>query len=473
MRKFLSLLIVLLLVVLALPVTAQDDEELPDFIQHTECEVDFSGETLPLYHFGDISQAYAAITQPLLTGIADAMDYFNSRGGVCGANLEQINRDTENNPDQTQAIYDDFSTRDPQPLMLILYSSPDSEQLRDQVAEDEIPVVISAGSIEGLYGESADEPGWIFATNPLYIDQLGTFCEYVGANPDEFPAEPTIGYLSWPGAFGEAAFTPEGIAYCAEQGVGFVDSPELFLPTATDVFTQVQNLADAGANILYTNTLASGPPVIARTIVELGLEDEIVLAGVNWTMDSSAGLIDQQTRGADGLPAINGMYGSFPFSWWTETDLPGIAFLNEQFAAYAESEGRSAEDQLRLRNISYILGWTSVDLYIELVIQSANRVGAESVADLTGADVFETMQIIDYNALGVQDITFNGGELRDVEPNRIVRYGFLNAEGNGPATGAEDADVAGGFFKPIIVPVSEFASTPDLRPGMMMMDEGE
>lgn len=474
MRKLLFLVLALAFV-FALPAAAQEegDAELPDFIDRTECEVDLSGETIPLYHFGDISQAYAAITQPLLTGIADAMDYFNARGGVCGADLEQINRDTENNPDQTQAIYDDFATRDPEPLLFVLYSSPDSEQLRDQLAEDEIPVLISAGSVEGLYGEGGDEPGWIFATNPLYIDQLGMFCEYVGSNPDSFPESPTIGYISWPGAFGEAAFTEEGIAYCESQGVGFIENPELFLPTATDVFTQVQNLVDQGANILYTNTLASGPPVIARTIVELGLENDVVLGSVNWGMDSSAGLIDQQTRGENGLPALDGMYGSFPFSWFTETNIEGIAFLNEQFAFYAEEEGRSGEDQLRLRNISYVLGWTVVDLYIELLTQTANRIGAETYTDMTGADVYETLQDVNYNAVGIQQIDFEDGELRDVELNRIVQYGFLNAEGTGPAASGAEADVEGGFFKPIIVPLMEFEDTPDLRPGMMEMEEEE
>lgn len=471
MRKLtliLALVMLTSLLATAAAVTAQDDDmSLPEFLNRTECEADLSGEVLPLYHFGDISRSYAPITQPLITGVADAIDYFNARGGICGAEIEQVNRDTENNPDLTQSIYDDFSTRDDKPLMIILYSSPDSEQLRTQLAEDEIPVIISAGSVEGLYGESGDEPGWIYATNPLYIDQLGDFCEYVGANTDEFPENPTIGYISWPGAFGEAAYTPETIAYCGEQGVGFVESPELFLPTATDVFTEVQNLVDAGANILYTNTLASGPPVVARTIVELGLENEVVLAGAVWTLDSSAGLIDQQTRRENGLPAIDGMYGSMPFRWWTETNNEAVQFLISQFDFYAEQNGRSPEDQIRLRNISYILGWSSVDLYIELVTRTINRVGVE---ELSGATMKETIDMTEFEPMGLQFFDFNGGDIRDVEQNRIARYGFANSDFSGPATSAEDANTDFGFFFPIVIPLTEFEASPDLRPGMMDMD---
>lgn len=465
MRKLIMLITILALVsLLSVAVTAQDDMSLPDFIERTECEGDLSGQTIPLYHFGDISRTYAPITQPLLAGLADAIDYFNARGGACGAMLEQVNRDTEGNPENTQAIYDDFSTREDKPLMLILYASPDAEQLRSQVIEDEIPVAISAGSIEGLYGEMGDDPGWIFATNPLYVDQLGQFCEYVGANPDQFPENPTIGYISWPGAFGEAAFTAEAIVHCEMQGVGFVENPELFLPTATDVFTEVQNLTDAGANILYTNTLASGPPVIARTIVELGIEDEVMLAGDLWAMDSSAGLIDQQTRRANGLPAVDGMVGSMPFSWWTEQSNPGVQFLNEQFAFFAEERGRTPEQQIRLQNIAYLLGWTTTDLYIELINRTINEVGVEN---LTGAAVKTTLQSIDYSPLGLQRVFFGeNGELRDVPENRIVRYAFANADFSGPAASAEEANVDFGFFFPILIPLTEFEMSPDLRPGM-------
>lgn len=462
MRKL--MLVVLALLLLVVPASAQDDTSLPEFIARTACEGDLTGQTLYLYHFGDISAAYAPITQPLLAGIDDALDYFNARGGACGATIEAVNQDTAGDLDRTQAVYDDFSTRDPKPLMLVLYASPDSELLRDQVAEDEIPVVISAGSVEGLYGETGDTPSWIFATNPLYVNQLGSFCDYVAANPNQFPESPTIGYISWPGAFGQAAFTPEAIAYCGNVGVTILDTPEIFLPTAQDVNTNVQNLIDKGANILYTNTLASGPPVIARSLVELGYRDEVVIAGVNWVMDSSVGLIDQQTRGTNGLPAVDGVVGSVPFYWWTEMNQPGIAFLNEQFAMFAEEKGRDAVTQLRLRNIAYLLGWTTVDLYVELVHRAINEVGAEN---LDGAAVKAQLEQIDYNALGLLPINFNGGELRDVRLNRIARYAFLNATGDGPATSSEDALVVegAGIFLPIIVPLSDFTEAPDLRPG--------
>ncbi|MCU0476292.1 MAG: ABC transporter substrate-binding protein [Anaerolineae bacterium] len=461
MRK--AFLLIVLVMLAAVPVAAQ--EELPAFIadSHTACEVDLTGQTVTIYHFGDISASFAFITQPLLAGLQDAIAYYNARGGICGAQIASDNRDTAGDPAQAQAAYDYYSTLEDKPDMLVLYSSADSELLRGQLAEDEIPVLISAGSVEGLYGQNGDEPGWIFATNPLYVDQLGSFCDFVAANPEMYP-EPVIGYISWAGAFGQAAFKPETIAYCASVGVEILDTPEQFLPTATDITTNVQNLVDNGANILYTNSLASGPALVAKTIVDLGIEEDVQLAGVNWAIDTSVALLGQRTLGSDGLPSTNGLVASLPFSWYSERQLPGIQLILEQ----AEANGRTLPQQ----NISYILGWLLVDQYKEIYAQAVNSAGSLEAVD--GALLKSIVEGISYSPLGLFDFSYGEG-MRSVSGNRLAMMYYLNAEMTGPATSAEDALLVdtpdgGKLFVPLIVPVTEFAPAPDLRPGMVEME---
>ncbi|MBK8030221.1 MAG: ABC transporter substrate-binding protein [Chloroflexi bacterium] len=449
-------LFIVLLSLLVVPAFAQ--EELPEFIQHSDCEVDLTGQTVTVYHFGDISGSYAFITQPLLAGLADAAAYFNARGGICGATIVQDNRDTGGDLAQTQAAYDAYSSLDPKPDVIVLYASGDAELLRDQLAEDEIPAFISAGSVAGLYGEDGATPGWIYATNPLYADQIGSFCAYVGANPEQYP-DPVIGYISWPGAFGSSAFTPETMAYCAEQGVSMLETPEYFLPTATDISGNVLNLVDAGANILYTNSLASGPFMIAKTVVDLGLEEDVQLAGVNWALDTSVGLLSRTALGSDGLPAVNGIVGSLPFLWWSERAEPGIALINEQAAANERS--------LSTQNIAYLLGWATVDTYVEMYIQTVNRVGSLDAVD--GAAIQETIESMVYSPLGFYEMNFADG-VRAVNGNRMATMMFLNATGDGVATSGDDAmkvDLPDGTqaFIPVLVPLTEFAPAPDLRPG--------
>lgn len=459
MRKYTLLaLLVLMIAAFVAPVAAQD-ETLPDFIQHSECSVDLTGQTVTVYHFGDISASYAFITQPLIAGLTDAAAYYNARGGICGAEIVQDNRDTGGDLAQTQAAYDAYSSLDPKPDLIVLYASADAELLREQMAEDSIAGIISAGSVDGLYGESGDAPGWIFATNPLYADQFGSFCRYIGANAETYP-DPVVGYISWPGAFGESAFTPEVFAYCAEQGVTILETPEYFSPAATDISGNVLNLVDAGANILYTNSLASGPFLVAKTVVDLGMEDTLQVAGVNWALDTSVGLLSRTALGSDGLPAVNGIIGSLPFYWWSERAQPGIALINEQAAAN--------ERQLSSQNIAYLLGWALVDTYAELYIQAVNEVGSLEAVD--GTVIKSTLENMVYSPLGLYVQDFREGAIRAVTGNRIATMHFVNADMTGVAASGDEAlqvplpDGTTAFI-PVLVPHTEFEDAPDLRPG--------
>jgi len=460
MRKLIVLMVFALLAVVILPVTAQDDMEMVPYPgQHTECEHDLTGETITFYHFGDLSGPLGAITGPIVAAYDDAMAYHTEYGTLCGATVNYVNEDTGGDRERTQAAYDRFTSEfDVQ--MLGLYASDDAELLFDQLAEDEIPVVISAGSVPGLYGEDGQSPGWIYATNPLYVDQLGDFCEYMVDNPDTF-ADPVIGYLGWPNAFGQAAFTPEATAYCESLGVGFVATPELFNPAEPDIIVNVQNLTDAGANVLYVNALGpNGPGKVAQAMADLGIENEVHLAGVNWVMDTvSTGLTSQGAVNAEtGLPVIDGMYGSVPYSWWTETDSPTVQFMTQQ----ADLNERAAA----VRGVTYMLTWGNIDLTIEAYIQTINSVGG--LENVTGAALRETMDNIDYQVMGgMYTANFQEGAIRDVTNNRIAQMRFVNATFDGLATSADDAFVieGAGLFLPTIVPVTEWGDTPDLRTG--------
>ena len=454
LRFAFALFVTLGLVVL--PSFAQDMMDYPSDL--TECQVDLTGETISIFHFGDLSGPYAFITQPIVSAVTDAVNYWNGHGGVCGAELQQVYEDTGGNLEATQSAYDRFTSEYADELdLLLLYSSNDGELLREQLAEDEIVSFISAGSIESLYGEDGMTPGWLYASNPLYINQFGSFCQFVAASPAAFP-DPVIGFVTWPGAFGLAGTEPAADDYCTNLGVEVLDEPQIFLPTDTDILTQVQNAVDDGANIIYTNTLATGPALIAGTLVDLGLEDEIALAGVNWVMDTSVGILGQRVLKSNGLPSVDGIYGSMPFLWWTELGSPAVQFVTQQFTI---NERGPAE-----QNIAYLLSWGSVDSIIETYIRTVNAVG--SLDAVTGADIRATVESMDYAILGgLLHHRFEEG-MRDATENRIAVLKYANADFSGAATGADDAmlipDGAGGqLFVPIVVPLTDFMPVPQLR----------
>ena len=456
MKKLCILLALVLLAGATLPSQAQEMMDYPSDL--TECEVDLTGETINIFHFGDLSGPYAFITQPVVSAVTDAVNYWNSHGGVCGAELAQIYEDTGGNLEATQSAYDRFTSEYADDLdLLLLYSSNDGELLREQLAADEIVSFISAGSIESLYGEDGQTPGWLYASNPLYINQFGSFCEFVAASPETFP-DPVIGFVTWPGAFGLAGTEPAASEYCEGLGVDVLDNPQIFLPTDSDILTQVQNAIDDGANIMYTNTLATGPALIAGTLVDLGMEEEIKLAGVNWVMDTSVGILGQRVLKPNGLPAVDGMFGSMPFLWWTERNNPGVQFVTQQFAA----NSRGPAEQ----NIAYLLTWGSADDIIETYIRTVNRVG--SLDAVTGADIRETVEGMDYAVLGgLLHHRYDEG-MRDATENRIAVMKFANATMTGPASGPDDAllvpDGSGGqLYVPIVVPLTDFMPVPQLR----------
>jgi len=398
----------------------------PEVVLPEGCTEDLTGETITFYHFGDLTGVYAFITQPLLAGLTDAIAYYNAQGGICGATIVSEYADDAGELEEAQAIYDRFSALEPKPWMIMLYGSPETEMLRTQIVEDEIPVFTAGLSTPGLYGESGQEPGWAFGMVPLYTDQLGAFCDWVADTWDK-EEPPKIAHLSWMGAFGQATETPETTAYCESVGVEIVGA-EYFMPGTPDLTVQIQSLMADGANILYTTSLATGPAQILKDAVALGVADELMIAGCNWALDmATVGLAEA---------AANNFIGTLPYTWWDETDHPGIQIVTQEWLAN--------EREIATRNVAYLLAWGTMDTYIELVKKAVADVGYENV---DGAAMYDTFQRLDYEALdGVFHWKFDA-EIRAPSMTRIGQVQFT-AEGT-----------------PYFAPLSDWMECPDLRPG--------
>jgi TolB protein len=354
-----------------------------------------------------------------------------------------------------QDIYARSVALEPKPVLVTLYGSGDAEDLRDQLANDEIPGLgIRVGSVKALYGEDGQTPGWIFGTNPLYVDQVGSICDYIAANPDLYP-KPVLGFINWDEAFARSADTDETRAYCQSVGVGYAGA-SYFSGNATYIQPHIQNLIDAGATILFTQSLETGPGLVAKTLEEMGLQGKVPLAAVNWAMDPTVGLLGGKNIRADGLPAMSGMIGSLPLRSWAETDHPGIQLITAQ----ADLHQRPAY----VRNHYYTLAWASTDLYIEVYIQTGNRVGFDHI---TGADIKETLENIVYSPMGgVENIDFEGGARRTLSANRIGQMNYLGQDGKTPARANNPLLLNGEqHVIPMIIPLTDYQPAPDLRPG--------
>lgn len=374
------------------------------------------GETITFYHFGDITGPYAAITTPLINGFNDAVKRLNAEGGIRGAQVKVEWADTGGKLEESISIYNRFREAKPKPIILSIYSSGDLEALRDRFVEDKIPTLSAGVSGAGLY-----PPGYAFGIVPIYSDQFGLFVNWLDQNRTS--AEPIkVAILTWDTAYGRAAYTPEAIEYAKSKGVEIV-TVEYFAVGAPDVTTQILAAEAAGAEWIYTNTLAHGPAQILKDATSLGLRDKIKIAGNNWAMDLSMLAL---AKGAS-----EGMIGLMANAWWGEEDNPGIQIVTQEFQA---NERGPAE-----RNVAYILAFTLVDVAREAIERAIDEVGFDN---LDGEAVYQQLQTLKgYKPLGGLAIFDYGPNVRSTRTARIVQ-------------------AKGGTF----VPLTNWMQAPDLRP---------
>ncbi len=310
---------------------------------------DLTGETITLYHFGDLSGPYAAITAPLIHGAEDAIKAINEAGGIYGAMLEIKFADSASNIDEAVAAYDRFTGEDVKPLIMITYGSGEAEALAPRFAEDKIVNLTAGLSAEAFYVES----GYTFGLGPIYPDQLAYVMEFLVNNWDTYqPAgagdEVKLAYLSWPTAFGQGGLTDESRAYLAELGIEVVAEDTYDVSPVADTTTAILNAQAAGANVIWTNTLAFGPAAILNDLNALGLRDQFVVAGDNWAMDlATYAFLAEPAYGV-------GLIAPFPYLWWTDMDNPGVQYAQQLFEA---NERPAAE-----HNVGYLLLVAGMDM---------------------------------------------------------------------------------------------------------------
>jgi Tol biopolymer transport system component/ABC-type branched-subunit amino acid transport system substrate-binding protein len=425
---------------------------------HTACAsgVDLTGQTVSFYHMAGPGDQVDTVYDPLHAGYADAAEYLNAHGGICGAQIEQVWDEKDWNEGQ-DAVYAHYASLNPKPVAITMVGSGMPVQLADRLAADQIVGVDPrAGSTESAYGDDQETLGWTFDTNPTYADQAAAFCDYVATNPDRFP-NPAMGFISFDvGTWIAAGEEPQG--YCASRGVKIVGA-SYFPEDATNIRGNVQSLIDAGANILYINSHGSGAALVAKTIADMGLKGKVTFAGNNRTLDAYMAFAGEKDLDANGVPVISGMLGSLPLRSLAETDHPGVQVMNAQ----ADKNHRP----VTMRADAYILGWTTTDLLAEAYIQTGNRVGFDKV---TGAEFKKTLENIVYAPLGgVGQVDFQGGKRRALAANRIGQMNYLGKDGKTPAgpgnpplvvkVGDQDSLV------PMILPLTDFAPAPETRPG--------
>jgi ABC-type branched-subunit amino acid transport system substrate-binding protein len=192
--------------------------------------------------------------------------------------------------------------------------------------------------------------------------------------PADAGDEIKLAYLSWPTAFGQGGLTTESRAFLADLGIEVVAEETYDVSPVADTTIAILNAQAAGANVIWTNTLAFGPAALLNGLHALGLREQFVVCADNWGMDLSlyAFLAD---------PAYGvGLITPFPYLWWTDVDNTGVQYAQQLFEA---NERDVAE-----HNVGYLLLVAGVDLIVDAITLAIDTVGFEN---LTGEAVHEAL----------------------------------------------------------------------------------
>lgn len=398
-----------------------------------ECEQTYEGETIIVYQSAGLTGPLSQILgDGFITGSQDGIDRINAEGGVCGIMLEPRLEDSQYDPEQELAVYERYRAEDPAPLFVLTYGSGAAIALKDRVIEDQIPNLTAGLNSEAFY---IPRNGYTFGTGPIYPDQFGGFLQWLSDNwADVKPADAgddiVVGVIGWANSFGAGATTPEALAFAEELGITVLPLESQEVSPTTDVTGQLQNLLVSGANVVYVQSLSFGPAQVIGTLRALGAWDQVVVGGVNWSMNT-----DVVNILGENAALMEGYYGVMPNYWWNDTDQPGIQRALEDFEASELPETK--------KDIAYLLAYGEMLAIGNTLQQALNNVGLEG---LSGAEFFNAMQELGtIDAGGIYSFNANGEDRAPREAQ--IRQAQLT----------EDGAIE-------FVVVEDFFELPDLRP---------
>lgn len=318
----------------------------------------------------DITGATGDVGTPYAEGGEAYFEYLADQGGVEDVHIEIIGKDYAYEIPQAQTDYQEF--RDRENVAAILgWGTGDTEALRQQVAQDELPFM-SASYSENL--KDLDESPYNFLVAASYSDQGRAILKWIEENHEG--DNPTLALIYNDTAYGRSPI--EDIKDAAtDYGVEIVDE-QIIDVAATEAQSQLMNMDKKNPDYAIIQQTWGITSVILNEAHSLGIDTQFI--GLNWS--AGEGLFDVvDAEAAEGFIAT--LSHAFPYE-----DFPGMAEIEE----YLESKGKSLDDI----DQKFVQGWATAKVIAAGIEQAAKDTDDE----ITGADIREGLEKLDDIDLG-------------------------------------------------------------------------
>ena len=315
----------------------------------------------------------------------DIIRWINEQGGIGGAKIEYIWRNTGYQVPAAVAGYETLS--DAGVVAILVHSAAEGEALKAKAAADEIMLMSLSASLKLI-----DPPEWAFVDKPTYRDQFGAFVDWLMANWKESRA-PRVAVLTIPGTLEQDFASDQVKKYASSKGLDLV-GVVTHSSTALDYTPQLIRLRDMNVDYVYS---AFKTEVLATQMKDAKRNG---LAGKwKWAsfMGASPYIVDLAGDLSEGLVAF------YPFALW-DTDVPGMALKNQLVSKYHKWNPATP-------NNSYLYGMIPTLITIEAI----KKAYAAEGHPITGAKVRRALESMsgDYNTLGLTGpIVFSSTERR-------------------------------------------------------------
>ena len=323
---------------------------------------------------------------------AEAYAEWYAETGTKGLEVELIGKDYAYEIPQAQADYQAFRDRDGA-AAIVGWGTGDTEALRQQVAQDELPFM-SASYSENL--KDLDESPYNFLVAASYSDQGRAILKWISEN-HEGDGTPTLALLYNDTAYGRSPI--EDIKNAAPDfGVEVVDE-QIIDVSATEAQSQMMNMAKAEPDYAIIQQTWNATAVILNEAHTLGLDTQFI--GLNWS--AGEGLLDMVSpEVAEGFIAT--LSHVFPYE-----DYPG---LNE-IAEYLETKGKTLDDV----DQKFVQGWATMKVMVAGIEAAADLTDGE----ITGAHIREGLESLsDYDLGGLSpNVSFSPEKHWGTEETRL------------------------------------------------------